>query len=133
MSVSWVQYLLYLQYMAIGLVMVCLFAASYLHITPVRELYLIKRGNLACALSFGGALLGFCLPLASSIAHSLSIPDFMLWGCAAAVIQIAVYFAAVALMRGEAAVELENNNVAVGSFFGMLSLAVGLLNAACLT
>lgn len=133
MSISLGQYLLYLQYMLIGLAMVVVFAAAYLHITPVRELYLIKRGNLACTLSFGGALLGFCLPLASSIMHSLNISDFILWGLAAAVIQIAVYFAAATLLRRDAVVELENNNVAVGAFFGILSLSGGILNAACLT
>lgn len=133
MSISLGQYLLYLQYMLIGLAMTVLFAAAYLHITPVRELHLIKRGNLACALSFGGALLGFCLPLASSIMHSLNITDFMLWGLAAAVIQIMVYFVAATLMRHDAVVELENNNVAVGVFFGIASLATGILNAACLT
>lgn len=133
MSISLGQYLLYLQYMLIGLGMTVVFVAVYLHITPVRELHLIRRGNLACALSFGGTLLGFCLPLASSIMNSLSIPDFILWGLAAALIQVAVYFAAALLMRRDAVVELENNNVAVGAFFGILALAAGILNAACLT
>ncbi|OAM31509.1 MULTISPECIES: DUF350 domain-containing protein [Eikenella] len=132
MSISIGQYLLYLQYLLIGLVMTALFAAVYLRITPADELKLIKRGNLACALSFGGALIGFCLPLASSIAHSVSMMDFVLWGLAAAVIQIAVYFAATRLVPDSAA-ELAGNNVAVGTLCAVISIAVGLLNAACLS
>lgn len=115
-----------------GIVMLVLFAVVYAYITPARELYLIRRGNLACALSLGGALLGFCAALASSIAHSLSFFDFILWGLVAAVIQICVYFVAARLIP-KAAAELENNNVAVGAFLCFLSLSIGLLNAACLS
>ena len=110
--------------------MTALFAAVYLRITPADELKLIKNGNLACALSFGGALVGFCLPLASSIAHSVGLLDFVLWSWAAA-IQIVVYFAATRLVP-DAAGELAGNNVAVGTLCAVISVAVGLLNAACL-
>ena len=75
MSISLQQYLSYLQYLAVGLGMTALFAAVYLRITPADELKLIKNGNLACALSFGGALIGFCLPLASSITHSVGLEN----------------------------------------------------------
>lgn len=80
MSISLSQYVLYLQYLAVGIVMVVVFAAVYLRCTPAAELRLIKEGNLACALSFGGALVGFCLPLATSIANNIHLLDFMLWG-----------------------------------------------------
>lgn len=132
MSISLSQYLLYLQYMLVGIAMTVVFAAVYLRITPVEELRLIKNGNLACALSFGGALVGFCLTLASSIAHSVSFIDFILWALAAAVIQIFVYFTATMMIKGATA-ELIGNNVAVGTLFGAVSISIGILNAACLT
>ena len=131
MSISLQQYLSYLQYLAVGLGMTALFSAVYLRITPADELKLIKNGNLACALSFGGALIGFCLPLASSITHSVGLLDFVLWSWAAAAIQIVVYFAATRLVP-DAADELAGNNVAVGTLCAVISVAVGLLNAACL-
>ncbi|UOP05519.1 DUF350 domain-containing protein [Conchiformibius kuhniae] len=132
MSISLLQYFLYLKYMLGSVAMLALFGIAYVRITPARELYLIRNGNLACALSFGGALAGFALALFASIANSLSFPDFVLWGLAAAVIQIAVYFTASRLIP-QAAAELENNNVAVGAFLCALSLSIGLLNAACLS
>jgi inner membrane protein yjfL len=118
--------------MLAGIAMTVVFGAVYLRITPVEELRLIKNGNLACALSFGGTLVGFCLTLASSIAHSVSFIDFILWGFAAAVIQIFVYFAATMMIKGATA-ELIGNNVAVGALFGAVSISIGILNAACLT
>lgn len=132
MSISWAQYALYLQYMLIGVVMTVVFAIIYVRITPVREVALIKEGNLACALSFGGALLGFCIALASSITHSLSITDFIIWGLAAGIIQIVVYFAAARLIN-DGSWQLANNNVAVGALYAAMSLGIGILNAACLT
>ncbi|MDO4641313.1 MAG: DUF350 domain-containing protein [Neisseria sp.] len=132
MSISLEQYLIYLQYMLVGIAMTAAFAAVYLHITPAEEIRLIRNGNLACALSFGGAIVGFCLALASSISHSVSLPDFVLWGIGAALIQILVYFAATKIVRG-ANEELINNNVAVGTLFGAFSISIGLLNAACLS
>ena len=132
MSISFAQYWLYLQYMWVGSVMMVMFGVVYLRITPAEELRLIKNGNLACALSFGGALVGFCLALAASISQSVNFPDFILWGMGAAVIQILVYFAATKIIP-QANEELVNNNVAVGALFGAISVAIGLLNAACLS
>ena len=132
MSISPAQYLLYLQYMLAGVAMTVAFGAVYLRITPAEELRLIKNGNLACALSFCGALVGFCVTLAASISHSVGFVDFILWGLGAAVIQILVYFAAVFMIK-DANEELINNNVAVGALFGAVSVSIGLLNAACLS
>lgn len=132
MSISPAQYFLYLQYMVAGVVMTGIFGAVYLRITPAEEIHLIKNGNLACALSFGGALIGFCVTLASSISHSVSLIDFILWGLGAAVVQVLVYFAVVFMVK-EANEELIRNNVAVGALFGAISVSIGLLNAACLS
>ena len=132
MSISFAEYWLYLQYMFVGSVMMVMFGVVYLRITPAEELRLIKNGNLACALSFGGALVGFCVALAASISQSVNFPDFILWGMGAAVIQILVYFAATKIIP-QANEELVNNNVAVGALFGAISVAIGLLNAACLS
>ena len=113
--------------------MVFVFAAVYLHCTPPAELRLIREeGNVACALSFGGALVGFCLALAASIRQSVQVPDFVLWGLAAAVVQILVYFVATRFVK-DASAALARNNVAVGAFLGAVSVSIGLLNAACLS
>ena len=121
----------YLAYMLVGVAMTVVFITAYVHITPARELALIKQGNLVCALSLGGAIIGFCVALSSAMMHSLNLGNFVLWGLSAAAVQIVVYFSASRVMSNVAA-ELEQNNVAVGAFCCALSLAIGLLNAACL-
>ena len=129
MDIAVWQYLLYLKYFGAALVMLVVFAFAYLKITPARELELIKNGNLACALSLSGAMIGFCITLVSSMLHSVGMLSFMIWGFAAAVIQILVYFAATHLIK-DANQELLNNNVAVGVLFFGLSVSISILNAA---
>ncbi len=131
MSISLTQYVLYFAYLFAALVMVVAFAFSYEKITPPKELQLIKNGNLACALSYGGAIIGFCTALVSAMTHSLNLGDFILWGILAAAVQIGLFFAVMRVIK-DAVVELENNNVAVGAFLCALSIGIGLLNAACL-
>ena len=132
MDIAVWQYLLYLKYFCVALLMLVVFAFAYLKITPARELELIKNGNVACALSLSGAMIGFCITLVSSMLHSVGMLSFMIWGLAAAVIQIFVYFAATHLIK-DANQELLNNNVAVGVLFFGLSVSIGILNAASLS
>ena len=132
MDIAVWQYLLYLKYFGVALLMLVVFAFAYLKITPARELELIKNGNVASALSLSGAMIGFCITLVSSMLHSVGMLSFMIWGLAAAVIQILVYFAATHLIK-DANQELLNNNVAVGVLFFGLSVSIGILNAASLS
>ena len=132
MDIAVWQYLLYLKYFGVALLMLVVFAFAYLKITPARELELIKNGNVACALSLSGAMIGFCITLVSSMLHSVGMLSFMIWGLAAAVIQILVYFAATHLIK-DANQELLNNNVAVGVLFFGLSVSIGIFNAASLS
>ena len=132
MDIAVWQYLQYLKYFGVALVMLVVFAFAYGKITPARELELIKNGNLACALSLSGAMIGFCITLVSSMLHSVGMLSFMIWGLAAAVIQILVYFAATHLIK-DANQELLNNNVAVGVLFFGLSVSIGILNAESLS
>ena len=132
MEIAIWQYLLYLKYFGVALIMLVVFAAVYTRITPIRELAAIKEGNVACALSFSGALIGFCITLFSSMMQSVGMLSFVIWGAAAAVIQILVYFVATRLIP-DADEQLRNNNVAVGILFLGLSVSIGILNAASLS
>lgn len=131
-STSIAQYLLYLKYMGLSIIMVVAFTAIYVHTTPIKEITLIKQGNIACALSFGGAVVGFCIALASSIVHSMSIGSFVVWSIAAGMLQILIYFVISHLIK-DGGQQLRDNNVAVGLLYSLLSVAIGLVNGASLS
>jgi putative membrane protein len=131
-STTIAQYLLYLKYMGLSIFMVVAFTAIYVHTTPIKEITLIKQGNIACALSFGGAIVGFSIALASSIMHSMDIIGFIIWSIAAAILQILIYFVVSHLIK-DGGQQLRDNNIAVGLLYGLLSIAIGLVNGASLS
>ena len=65
----------FLLYFGVALGFEALFIALYMAVTSHHETTLIKQGNSAAAISLGGAVLGFTLPLASVIVHSVSLVD----------------------------------------------------------
>jgi putative membrane protein len=66
-------------------------AALYALITPHREIQLIRDGNSAAAVAFGGMLLALSIPLAVVLASSHSLLDIALWGVATLFVQLLVF------------------------------------------
>ncbi|WP_251864578.1 DUF350 domain-containing protein [Achromobacter sp. Marseille-Q4962] len=124
--------LTYLIYIASALVMLGAFTLVYTAITRYREFELIHEGNIAAMLSYGGALVGFSFTLCSSIAVHATFVMFVLWGLAAMAVQALVYAVMGRVIRGMDDA-IQENNIAMGGLMGSISLAAGIVNAACLT
>jgi putative membrane protein len=122
----------FLAYLAVSLVLLAFFVTVYIRATPYREIALIREGNLAASFSLSGALLGFVVPLASAVEHSVNLVDMAIWGGIALVVQLTAYIA-VKLMIPTITHDIAAGKQAQGFFLGALSLGVGLLNAACMT
>ena len=108
------------------------YSKIYEKITPYREFDLIRKGNTAAAISYGGSLLGFAVPLASAIMHSPGLLDMILWGLIALFIQI-LTFLVVRLIFKDLAEGIKGNKVSEGIFLGVVSLIVGIINGACIS
>jgi putative membrane protein len=119
-------------YFGVGVGFVALYLGLYLHFTPHRELRLIRDGNTAAATALAGSLLGFCLPLASAMAHSVSLMDLALWGLVALLAQTAAYALVRLLLPGFPA-RMERGEQAAALLSATLHLGVGLINAAAMT
>jgi len=122
----------FLLYFGLSIVFVAVFLAIYTLVTPYSEIKLIREGNAAAAASLSGALLGFILPLASAVIHSVNPWDMMLWAAIALVVQLLV-FVAMRLFLPDLTRQITDGKVASGVFLGAVSLAAGILNAACMT
>ena len=122
----------FVRYVVVGFALAGLFLWIYVLITPWREFALIRAGNSAAAMALVGALLGFCLPLANTIAHSSSLTDVVLWSLVALLVQVAVHIA-LRFMMPHLKQAIEANETAAGITAGGFSLSFGLINAACLT
>jgi putative membrane protein len=122
----------FLLYFVLALALLALFVAVYVQVTPYRELTLIREGNMAASISLSGAVLGFVLPLASAIAHSVSPLDMAAWGVIALVVQLIVYAVTSRLVpRFREAIEA--GKAAPATLLAALSISAGILNAASMS
>ena len=122
----------FLVYFGLAILFIAAFLWTYMLVTPYNEMQLIRAGNAAAAWSLGFTLLGFSLPLAAAIIHSVNPWDMMLWAVIALVVQIVV-FVVVRLLLPDLTRLIEEGQVASGAFLGMVSLSAGVLNAASMT
>ena len=119
-------------YFGSGVGLLALFIAIYVHVTPHREFRLIREGNTAAAASLAGAVIGFVLPLASSIENSVAFLDMLLWAAVALIVQTLGYLVVRALVP-QISADIAAGKTASGVFLGAMAIALGILNAACMT
>lgn len=122
----------FLAYFATSVVLVLLFLAIYIKITPYDEFALIKQGIVAPAISLAGSLLGFVVALSSVIKNSVSLLDMAVWGVVALLVQL-LAFVLTRLLFKDLTQGMNENNLAKGIFLGGLSLGFGIINAGCMT
>ena len=122
----------FLVFFGLAVAFAAIFLALYVRITPYNELKLVREGNTAAAASLSGALIGFTVPLASSIIHSVHPWDMMIWAVIALLVQLLVFvlvrFTLVNVTR-----RIPQGEVASGVLLGAVSICAGILNAACMT
>ncbi len=123
----------FLSHFIAGLVLLALSVFAYVRFTPHNELALIRQGNACAAVALGGAIIGFALPIGSAVSHSANLLDAVVWSVVALLAQ-AIAFTLVerVLLPGwrEAMLRSEMSYAVMGA---AVAIAVGILNAACLT
>ena len=122
----------YLLHIVLASGLIALFLWVYTTVTPLDEFLLIRQGNNAAALSLGGALIGFSLTIASAVIHTTDYREFVAWAAGAMVVQLLVYAVTTKVLRMSKS-HIESGNTAFGGLMGAISLAVGAVNAACIS
>jgi putative membrane protein len=122
----------FIAYLVVGIVYFVAFIIVYIWITPQREISLIQEGNMAAAISLGGAAIGFVLPLASAIAHAVSLMDVALWGLVALVVQLLAHVV-LRLVFHDLRGRIEANIPSVALFAAIIAICIGIINAAAMT
>jgi putative membrane protein len=123
---------LFLLYFAVAIAISAAYLAIYSFVTPYAEWTLIRNGNNAAAIGLSGAIIGFVIPLASTISQSLSLTDMVVWGVVAMIVQLLVYLIA-RICKPHLNTDIEAGRTAPAVLLAALSVAVGILNAACMT
>lgn len=122
----------FLAYFGLAAALAIGFLFLYAMSTPHREFALIRDGNTAAAIQLVGTFLGFAVPMAIVIGHSVSLADMALWGAVAAVVQLAVFIVIARFLFKSVGQRIAENCTASGLFVGGMGLGFGVLQAACM-
>jgi len=107
-------------------------ATVYALLTPWKEIALIREGNAAASVAFGGVLLGLAIPLAVSMSISTSVRDIILWGVATLVLQLLAFRVVDAILTGLPQ-RIQDGEVSAAVLLVAAKLATALILAAALT
>ncbi len=113
-------------------VLTIIFIAIYTGVTRHNEFALIKNNSTAATDAFSGSLIGFALPLASTMINSVTVLEMVLWGMVALIVQVFVYLL-IRLPMPRISERIEADEVAAGIWLGSTSIVAGILNAASMT
>ncbi len=121
-------------YFGISIVFLVIFKTLYTFATPHAEWELIKEEqNTAAAVGFGGAIIGFAIALAGAVSNSADLIDFAIWGVIALLAQVLAFSLVRFIFMPKITSRIEGNEVSAGIVLGATNVAVGCINAACMT
>ncbi len=121
----------FVAFFAVAIAVIAVFLAVYLYATPYAEIALVREGNVAAATNFGGTLVGLALPVANVVRNSHALLDVVVWGVVACLVQLLAYALARLALPGLPR-DIRAGKIAPALFLAALSIAVGLVNAACM-
>ena len=104
----------------------------YEWITPYPELKLVREGNNAAAIALSGAILSLVIPLAFSMAVSVSVLDILVWGGVTIFILLIVYRFIDFLLK-DLPVRIENGEIGAAILLSAVKLAVAAITAAAVS
>jgi len=121
-------------YFGVSIALLLAFKFLYALVTPHDEWKLVKEErSVAAAVAFGGAIVGFSIALSSAVTYSESLIDFAIWGVVALVAQLIAFAIVRVLLLPKITERLEAGETAAGVVVAAISIAVGLLNGACMS
>jgi putative membrane protein len=122
----------FLIFFVVAALLTIVFVLIYTRVTRHNELALIKKNSTAATIAFSGSLIGFALPLASTMISSDTVIELVLWGVVALIVQVLVYLL-IRLPMPRISERIEADEVAAGIWLGACSMVAGILNAASMT
>ena len=121
-------------YFLLAIVFLLAFKYLYTLVTPYNEWTLIKdQQSTAAAVAYSGAIIGYAIAIGSAAASSVTLVDFVIWAVVGLIAQILAYFIVRLLFLPRIAERIQANEVSAGVILGGFSIAIGLLNAACMS
>ena len=104
----------------------------YMWITPYEDLKLVREGNSAAAVALGGAFLGLAIPLAGSLAGSVTSLDILFWGLVTVVVQLVSFKVVDWILKGLPK-RIADGQMSAAIFLAFVKVSVGAIVATAVT
>ena len=117
---------------SVTLAMLAMGIFLYIKITPYDEIELVRAGNSAAAASLAGAIIGLAVPLAFSMASSVTVWELLIWGSVTLFLQL-IAFRLTDLMLRDLPKRITDGEMGAALLLISIKLAVAAINAAAVT
>ena len=116
-----------------GVTLGLLIAGAVVHVllTPMKEMQLIRNGNVAAGIGVAAVIIGLAIPMAACLASAASIYDVIIWGVVAILLQLLAFRAADLSLR-DLPKRIERNEIGAALVLAAVKLAAALVMAAAL-
>ncbi len=117
---------------SVTLAMLAMGIFLYIKITPYDEIELVRAGNSAAAASLAGAIIGLAVPLAFSMASSVTVWEILIWGPVTLFLQL-IAFRLTDLMLRDLPKRITDGEMGAALLLISIKLAIAAINAAAVT
>ena len=121
----------FIGYLFTAVVLLAAFMFIYSVTTPYNEFREVRDGNVAASVAFSGAILGFIFPLMAAIFYTHNLFEMAKWAAITGIVQM-VLFQVLHQINGCGNC-IRERKVAPAILLATMSIAVGMLNAICIS
>jgi putative membrane protein len=116
-----------------GVTLGLLIAGCIVHVllTPMKEMKLIRNGNISAGISVGAVIVGLAIPMAACLTTASSIYDILIWGVVAILLQLLAFRVADLLLR-DLPKRIERDEVGAALVLAAVKIAAAMVMAAAL-
>ncbi len=114
-----------------GVTLALLITGCIVHVllTPMKEMKLIREGNISAAISVAAVIGGLALPMSACLETAKSVYDVLIWGAVAILLQLLV-FRLVDLVLRDLSKRIERNEIGAALVLASVKIAAAMVLAA---
>jgi putative membrane protein len=116
-----------------GVTLGLLIAGCVVHVllTPMKEMQLIRAGNVSAGISVAAVIVGLAIPMSACLATAVTIYDILIWGAVAILLQLLAFRVADLLLR-DLPKRIERDEIGAALVLAGVKIAAAMVMAAAL-
>jgi putative membrane protein len=116
-----------------GVTLALLMAGCIVHmlLTPMKEMQLIRAGNVSAGISVGAVIVGLAVPMSACLVTATTVYDILIWGVVAILLQLLAFRASDLLLR-DLPKRIERDEVGAALVLACVKIAAAMIMAAAL-